>query len=162
MPGLTVVGQQQLVVALDDPAVEEGRLGILDVGNVVGERLSVERVAFDCVAAPEFRKQVEPGEVVRAFGSGGSEDGREQCPVTCISSGRSAAGMVPGQRNMMGLRVPPSLGLRLERAAYDPVLGLHPAVVGDVDDEGVFSDAGLVEVTRLNSPQVSSSHSHMA
>ena len=59
--GLTVVGQQQLVVALDDPAVEEGRLGILDIGNVVGERFSVERVAFDCVAAPSSGSRLRPG-----------------------------------------------------------------------------------------------------
>ena len=34
------------------------------------------------------------------------------------SSDRSAGFILPGQRNMIGVRVPPSYGLRFERAAY--------------------------------------------
>ena len=42
---------------------------------------------------------------------------RQDLSTDLPEPGRFAAGIVPGQRNIIGVRVPSSLGLRLERAA---------------------------------------------
>ena len=58
-----VVGEQELVAFADDPAPEQRGFGVLDVGDVVGERLAEEDVALDGRALPQVRQQVQPRQV---------------------------------------------------------------------------------------------------
>ena len=139
-----VVSQKQLVVAFDDPTVEEGGLGILDVRNVMRERLAVEGVTIDGITALQFREQVETRKVMRSFsirsGKDGGHDINRGTKLRTVRSGNSAR---PAEHNGVA-------GAAFVRAALGTVgvaacLGLNPAVVSHIDNEGVFGNAGVIE-----------------
>ena len=77
-PGRSIVGQKELVVPLDYPAVKKGCLRVFDIGNVMSERLSEEGIPFDLLSALEMGEKVEPRKVMRSLGAGRRQYGRHE------------------------------------------------------------------------------------
>ena len=77
-PGRAVVGQKELVVPLDYPAVKKGSLWVFDVGNVMSKGLPEEGIPFDLLSTLELRKKIESGKVMRSLGSGRRQYGRHE------------------------------------------------------------------------------------
>ena len=125
--------------------MDERGLGVLDVGDVVGEGLAEEGVALDPGAVPQVRQEVQPRQAVRGLRSRGGEQGRRQVQArTQLGPLRRLQLPRPAEQDRRAHAALVGAALGAPGVAADLGL-LDPAVVGDVGDQRVLGDALLVE-----------------
>ena len=137
-----VVGEEELPGAFDDPAEDEGFLGFFDVGDIVGEGFAEDFFAGGGFAGFEDGEEVQAGEVGGDFGVGGGEGGGDDVDAGAelFFAVAGLDGAFPGEHE--GLAGAAFVGGLFGARGVGGAVGvLDPAVVGDVDEEGVFGEA---------------------
>lgn len=74
----SVVGEQEFPAAFNDPAIEQAGLGVIEIGDVMGEGLAKDLASGGGIAGAEDGEEIETGEVPRdgnaSSGEGGGDD----------------------------------------------------------------------------------------
>jgi hypothetical protein len=68
-PLTSIIGKQELPIAIDNPAIKQGILRFMNIGNIMGESFSKDRVTTDLLSAFQRWQQVHPGQVLRHLDS---------------------------------------------------------------------------------------------
>lgn len=152
-----VVSEQQFPRAFDDPAKDEGFLGFVDVGDVVGEGFTEDFFAWGRRAGFEDGEEVQAGEVGGNFDVGGGEGGGDDVDAGAelFLAVAWLDGAFPGEHE--GLAGAAFVGGLFGAGGVGRAIWvLDPTVICDIDEEGVFGEslgfdfvhelaAGLVE-----------------
>ena len=136
-------GDDQFPAVGEDPAPAETGGGVVLIDEVVRETFAEDRGAGGDGARVG---EIDAGEVARRGDAAGLENGREEIERAhggVAGAGREGAGPAEHEGRAQAAVVGRLFGLR--RVAGGLGLG-DPAVVGDVDDEGVLREAGAIEV----------------
>ena len=111
----------------------------------MGKGFPEEDVAFDLFAALELGKKVQPRKVVWSRCTGGSQYGRYEVDGrTKFRAVRGWDGAFPTEHD--GVAGPSLIGAAFGARPIPSVFRLNPAVVRDVNDQGVLRDARLVDM----------------